>query len=44
LPSDIFARYHRLKGNDVLMVSGSDSHGTPSPFKPTRKTSRRVSV
>src|SRR5512136_1180467 len=29
LPSDIFARYHRLVGNDVLMVSGSDSHGTP---------------
>jgi methionyl-tRNA synthetase len=29
LPSDIFARYHRLKGNRVLMVSGSDSHGTP---------------
>jgi methionyl-tRNA synthetase len=29
LPADIFARYHRLKGNDVLMVSGSDSHGTP---------------
>jgi len=29
LPPDVFARYHRLKGNDVLMVSGSDSHGTP---------------
>jgi methionyl-tRNA synthetase len=29
LPADIFARYHRLKGNNVLMVSGSDSHGTP---------------
>ena len=29
LPADIFARYHRLKGNEVLMVSGSDSHGTP---------------
>jgi len=29
LPADIFARYHRLAGNDVLMVSGSDSHGTP---------------
>ncbi len=29
LPPDIFARYHRLKGNTVLMVSGSDSHGTP---------------
>jgi methionyl-tRNA synthetase len=29
LPGDIFARYHRLSGNRVLMVSGSDSHGTP---------------
>ncbi len=29
LPPDIFARYHRLRGNDVIMVSGSDSHGTP---------------
>ena len=30
---DVFARYHRLKGNNVLMVSGSDSHGTPIVFK-----------
>ncbi len=29
LPADIFARYHRMRGNDVLMVSGSDSHGAP---------------
>jgi methionyl-tRNA synthetase len=29
VPSDIFARYHRLKGNRVLMVSGTDEHGTP---------------
>src|SRR3989440_1005603 len=29
VPSDIFARYHRLKGNEVLMVSGTDEHGTP---------------
>jgi methionyl-tRNA synthetase len=29
LPADIFTRYHRLKGNYVLMVSGSDAHGTP---------------
>ncbi|MGZ4334680.1 MAG: methionine--tRNA ligase, partial [Gaiellaceae bacterium] len=29
VPSDIFTRYHRLKGNDVLMVSGTDEHGTP---------------
>ncbi len=29
VPSDVFARYHRLAGNDVLMVSGTDEHGTP---------------
>ncbi|MBI4491313.1 MAG: methionine--tRNA ligase [Chloroflexi bacterium] len=29
IPGDIFARFHRLLGNDVLMVSGSDEHGTP---------------
>lgn len=29
LPADIFARYNRLRGRKVLMVSGSDSHGTP---------------
>ncbi|MGQ9926052.1 MAG: methionine--tRNA ligase [Chloroflexaceae bacterium] len=29
VPADIFARYHRLAGNRVLMVSGTDEHGTP---------------
>ena len=29
LPADVFARYHRMRGNDALMVSGSDSHGAP---------------
>ncbi|MBU1702045.1 MAG: methionine--tRNA ligase [Candidatus Eisenbacteria bacterium] len=29
LPADIFARYHRLVGSDMIMVSGSDMHGTP---------------
>jgi len=29
LPADIFARFHRLRGDEVLMVSGSDMHGTP---------------
>lgn len=33
LPPDIFSRYHRLKGNEVLMVSGSDQHGTPITVK-----------
>jgi len=29
LSADVFARYLRLKGEDVLLVSGSDEHGTP---------------
>src|SRR3954454_11971242 len=29
VPSDIFSRYQRMVGNDVLMVSGTDEHGTP---------------
>ncbi|MCI4343073.1 MAG: methionine--tRNA ligase [Thermoplasmata archaeon] len=29
LPGDIFARFHRLRGDEVLLVSGSDMHGTP---------------
>lgn len=29
LPGDIVARYHRLKGNHVLMITGTDAHGTP---------------
>jgi methionyl-tRNA synthetase len=33
LAPDIFARYHRTKGNEVLMVSGSDQHGTPITIK-----------
>jgi len=29
LPCDMFARYHRMAGDKVLMVSGTDEHGTP---------------
>lgn len=29
LPPDVFSRFNRMRGNDVLMVSGSDTHGTP---------------
>lgn len=29
VPSDIFSRYMRMTGHDVLMVSGTDEHGTP---------------
>ncbi|HKW42897.1 MAG TPA: methionine--tRNA ligase [Thermoplasmata archaeon] len=30
IPADVFARYHRMKGDDVLVVGGSDMHGTPT--------------
>jgi methionyl-tRNA synthetase len=29
VPSDVFSRYHRMTGDKVLMVSGTDEHGTP---------------
>ena len=29
VPSDVFSRYQRLVGNKILMVSGTDEHGTP---------------
>ncbi|MEJ4100225.1 methionine--tRNA ligase [Corynebacterium mastitidis] len=29
VPSDVFARYQRMRGAEVLMVSGTDEHGTP---------------
>ncbi|MBN1618133.1 methionine--tRNA ligase [Candidatus Dojkabacteria bacterium] len=34
---DVFARYHRLIGNEVLMVSGSDCHGAPVVFAAEEK-------
>jgi methionyl-tRNA synthetase len=37
VPSDIFARYHRLRGDDVLMVSGTDEHGTPITVQAERE-------
>ena len=33
LPGDVIARYHRLKGNKVILVSGTDCHGTPTEVK-----------
>jgi len=37
IPCDIFARYHRLAGNEVLMVSGTDDHGTPTALRAERE-------
>lgn len=33
LPGDVLARYHRLMGDEVVFVSGCDSHGTPVTMK-----------
>ena len=44
LPPDIFARYHRTKGNEVLMVSGSDQHGTPITIKAEQEGKKPIEV
>jgi methionyl-tRNA synthetase len=36
LPADIVARFHRLRGDDVLYVTGSDEHGTPIEVEAVR--------
>ena len=37
LSADVVARYYRLKGEDVLLVSGSDEHGTPIEVEAIRQ-------
>jgi len=37
LSADVIARYHRLKGDEVLFVSGSDEHGTPIEIEAIRQ-------
>lgn len=44
LPADIFSRYHRLAGNQVLMVSGSDAHGTPVTVRADAENTSPVQV
>ncbi len=44
LPADIAARYHRLKGRKVLMVSGSDAHGTPITVRADAENSTPLAV
>lgn len=45
LPADIIARYHRLKGDDVYYVSGSDCYGTPVAIRAQkeRRTPKEIS-
>ena len=44
LPADIVARYHRLRGRQVLMVSGSDAHGTPITVRADAENSSALEV
>jgi methionyl-tRNA synthetase len=44
LPADIFARYQRLRGRQVLMVSGSDSHGTPITVRADAENTTPIEV
>jgi len=44
LPADIFARYNRLRGRKVLMVSGSDAHGTPITVRADAEGSTPLAV
>ncbi len=37
VPSDVFSRYMRMTGHDVLMVSGTDEHGTPISVQAERE-------
>jgi len=29
IPADVYTRYHRLRGNDIVFICGTDEHGTP---------------
>ncbi|MDP4092641.1 MAG: methionine--tRNA ligase [Bacillota bacterium] len=44
LPGDILARYFRLKGADVLYVSGSDCHGTPISIRAVKENTTPKSI
>ncbi|MBN1915694.1 methionine--tRNA ligase [Candidatus Dojkabacteria bacterium] len=44
LPADVFARYQRLRGRDVLMVSGSDCHGTPITVQADKEGKKPVEI
>ena len=44
LPGDILARYYRLKGEEVLFVSGSDCHGTPISLRAQQENKSPASI
>ena len=44
IPADIFARYQRLKGNDVAFVCGSDEHGVPITIRAQKENTTPQAV
>ena len=44
IPADILARYHRLNGDNVLFVSGSDCHGTPISIKARKENTSPLKI
>ena len=37
MPADVYVRYQRLKGNDVIFICGSDEHGVPITIRADRE-------
>lgn len=44
LPADIYARYNRMAGNDVLMVCATDEHGTPIAVKADKENKKPIEI
>ena len=44
IPADIFARYHRMIGNDVLLVCATDEHGTPIAVRADKENKKPVDI
>ena len=44
LPADIYARYNRMIGNDVLMVCATDEHGTPIAVKAEKENKKPIEI
>jgi methionyl-tRNA synthetase len=37
IPADVYVRYQRLKGSDVIFICGSDEHGVPITIRADRE-------
>ncbi|MBQ8761723.1 MAG: class I tRNA ligase family protein, partial [Clostridia bacterium] len=44
ISGDVLARYHRAKGDDVALVSGTDCHGTPTTERAIRENTTPLEI